>query len=81
MLSFHTVHRLIATAVVVASKHWEEYLPTNAAFALAAGIPLIELNMLERLFLMDIRWDLDISRLEVISTPLLYSFELSSVQL
>ena len=54
------VHRVVVTAIVVASKFFDDLFYTNKYLASVAGVPVEELNALEIAFLNRIRYNLDI---------------------
>jgi hypothetical protein len=57
-----TVHRLLVTAVVVATKSFDDVLYDNAHFAKVGGLDLCELNALELEFLRVLRFGVHVSR-------------------
>jgi hypothetical protein len=60
-LSSLTCHRFIIAAIAVASKGLCDTFCTNHLYAKVGGIPVTELNMLEREFLQAIDWRLTVS--------------------
>ena len=66
------VHRVWATAVLLAAKMYDDFLCTNARYAEVAGIPLAELNALETrmLALLDYRLFISADDFERFSQPL-----------
>eukprot|EP00755_Sulcionema_specki_P016733 Sspe_Gene.62731::Locus_35420_Transcript_3_3_Confidence_0.500_Length_1069::g.62731::m.62731 len=63
-LTAHTVHRLVLTALVVASKVVDDYSPCNAFAAALGGVDLENLNAMERTFLLALNFDVNISQEE-----------------
>jgi hypothetical protein len=61
-LSSLTCHRFVITAIAVSSKALCDAFCTNSLYARVGGIPVGELNMLEREFLRMIDWSLTVSR-------------------
>ena len=59
-----TVHRLFVTALVVAAKFYDDVYYSNLYYARVAGIPLKEMNLLERQFLALLNWNLTVSPAE-----------------
>ena len=60
-LTRNNVHRLFAASFVVASKFISDLYYSNKFYAKVAGLPLEELNNLERSFLTDLTFSLTIS--------------------
>ena len=60
-LSSLTCHRFIITSITVASKGLCDAFCPNALYARVGGIPVTELNVLERAFLAMIEWRLMVS--------------------
>lgn len=58
VLTGRNVHRLVVTAVVVASKMFDDFFFTNKYLAVVAGVSTEELNQLELRFLTKIRFSL-----------------------
>lgn len=50
-LTRHNVHRLLIISIMVASKFYEDIYIDNYSWSRIAGIPLEEINKLERKFL------------------------------
>ncbi|GJE95001.1 cyclin-domain-containing protein [Phanerochaete sordida] len=61
-LSSLTCHRFVITAIAVSSKALCDAFCTNSVYARVGGIPVGELNMLEREFLRMIDWSLTCTR-------------------
>ncbi|PCH43575.1 cyclin-domain-containing protein [Wolfiporia cocos MD-104 SS10] len=61
-LSSLTCHRFVITSVTVSSKALCDAFCTNSLYAKVGGIPLTELNLLEREFLRMIDWRLTCTR-------------------
>ncbi|KZT08398.1 cyclin-domain-containing protein [Laetiporus sulphureus 93-53] len=61
-LSSLTCHRFLITAVTVSSKALCDVFSSNSIYARVGGIPVAELNMLEREFLRMIDWQLTCTR-------------------
>ena len=59
-LSSLTCHRFVITAIAVSSKALCDAFCTNSLYARVGGIPVGELNMLEREFLRMIDWTLTV---------------------
>jgi hypothetical protein len=59
-LSPLNVHRLFATAFVIASKFVSDLYYSNKFYAKVAGVGLSELNTLERIFLTELRYSLNL---------------------
>ncbi|KZT70908.1 cyclin-domain-containing protein [Daedalea quercina L-15889] len=57
-----TCHRFVITAITIASKTFCDVFSVNAVYAKVGGIPVDELNMLEREFLRMIDWNLTCTR-------------------
>ena len=69
-LSSLTCHRFIIASVVVSSKGLCDTFCTNELFAKVGGIPITELNVLEREFLSMIDWRLMVcTYLTIITLP------------
>ncbi|CCM00063.1 uncharacterized protein FIBRA_02090 [Fibroporia radiculosa] len=60
-LSSLTCHRFVITSITVSSKALCDAFSTNTLYAKVGGIPVTELNMLEREFLRMIEWQLTVS--------------------
>lgn len=56
-----TIHRLLATSVVLSAKFHDDVYYSNAYYAKVCGLSLKELNMLEALFIKMLNWKLDVS--------------------
>jgi len=56
-----SVHRLLATSVVVAAKFHDDVYYSNAFYAKVSGISLTQMNALEVAFLKCIEWKLNVS--------------------
>lgn len=61
-LSSLTCHRFLITSIAVSSKALCDVFCTNSLYAKVGGIPVTELNMLEREFLRMIEWRLTCTR-------------------
>ena len=61
VLTSLTCHRFVIAAIVVSSKCFCDVFSSNSIYAKVGGIPLAELNMLEREFLKVIKWNLTVS--------------------
>lgn len=61
-LSSLTCHRFVITSIAVSSKALCDAFCTNSLYAKVGGIPIAELNMLEREFLRMIDWQLTCTR-------------------
>jgi len=61
-LSSLTCHRFIIASITVSSKGLCDVFCTNNLYAKVGGIPVTELNLLEREFLQAIDWHLTVSR-------------------
>ncbi|KAH9920074.1 cyclin-domain-containing protein [Fomitopsis serialis] len=61
-LSSLTCHRFVIAAITIASKTFCDVFCTNSVYAKVGGIPVDELNMLEREFLRMIDWQLTCTR-------------------
>ncbi|EPS97638.1 hypothetical protein FOMPIDRAFT_1166301 [Fomitopsis schrenkii] len=57
-----TCHRFVITAITIASKTFCDVFSVNAIFAKVGGVPVDELNVLEREFLRMIDWKLTCTR-------------------
>lgn len=64
-ISYHNVHRLMAVALMVASKFYEDLPYSNRSWAKIVGMPLRELNSAESNLLSSLNYELDI-KLETI---------------
>lgn len=58
---YKNAHRLILTAVLVASKVHLDDLFSNEYYAMVGGVTLGEINTLEREFLSGIKWDISVT--------------------
>ena len=65
VLSHQNIHRLIATAVLIADKFYDDDGCSNKGFADSAGVHLLELNKVEINFLIAIGFELHVSQKEV----------------
>ena len=61
VLSSLTCHRFVIASIVVSSKCLCDTFSSNSVYAKVGGIPIAELNMLEREFLRVIEWKLTVS--------------------
>jgi hypothetical protein len=61
VVSSSSIHRLLATSLVVSVKFHEDLYYSNAYYARVAALSLKELNSLEVTFLCWLNWDLDVS--------------------
>mmetsp|Transcript_20065 Transcript_20065/g.34548 ORF Transcript_20065/g.34548 Transcript_20065/m.34548 type:complete len:222 (+) Transcript_20065:318-983(+) len=61
VLTHHTVHRLLLTAIMLSAKFLDDTYYNNAYYAKVGGLPLSELNSLELHFLAMIRFNLSIT--------------------
>lgn len=68
VLSSLTCHRFVIAAIAVSSKCLCDAFCSNSVYAKVGGIPVAELNVLEREFLRMIDWKLTVS---ILSFPLL----------
>ena len=57
VINSHSIHRLLLTSVVVATKFHDDHLFKNSFYARVGGVELQELNFLEREFLAMIQYD------------------------
>lgn len=69
-LSSLTCHRFLITSIAVSSKALCDVFCTNSLYAKVGGIPVTELNMLEREFLRMIEWRLTVSTFPLAVIPL-----------
>lgn len=60
-LSSLTCHRFVITAITLSSKALSDAIRPNTLYAKVGGIPVAELNVLEREFLQMIDWRLTVS--------------------
>ncbi len=68
VLSSLTCHRFVITSICVSSKCLCDVFHSNSVYAKVGGIPVTELNVLEREFLRMIDWNLTVSLLVLPST-------------
>ena len=61
VLSSLTCHRFVIASIVVSSKCLCDAFSSNSVYAKVGGIPVAELNVLEREFLRMIDWNLTVS--------------------
>jgi hypothetical protein len=64
-LSETTVHKLLFTALVLATKFFDDFHSTNEAYAAVGGIRLNELNALEVEFLKCLGWKMNVQPAEL----------------
>lgn len=69
VLSSLTCHRFVISSIAVSSKCLCDAFHSNSVYAKVGGIPLAELNVLEREFLRMIDWKLTVSILSYPSHP------------
>jgi hypothetical protein len=74
-LSSLTCHRFIIASIAVSSKGLCDSFCTNALYARVGGIPVTELNDLEREFLLAIDWRLTVRQISALP-PIHPSYEL-----
>lgn len=55
-ISYKNVHRIVAIAVLIGLKTTNEYVYTNTWYSHILGLHLTEVNLLERQFLKDVDW-------------------------
>jgi hypothetical protein len=55
-----SIHRLLATSVMIAAKYHDDVYYSNSYYAKVAGIPVKEINRLEACFLSLIKWQLGV---------------------
>jgi len=73
-LSSLTCHRFIIASITVCSKGLCDSFCTNALYARVGGIPVTELNVLEREFLRAIDWRLTVRQISAFHSLLLRTF-------
>ena len=61
ILNKYNIHRILISAILVAIKYNEDQIYDNVYFSKVAGVPVSELNYLERKFLEIINYDLFVS--------------------
>mmetsp|Transcript_12878 Transcript_12878/g.32163 ORF Transcript_12878/g.32163 Transcript_12878/m.32163 type:complete len:193 (+) Transcript_12878:317-895(+) len=59
------VHRLYMTSLLLAGKYWDDHCCPNGFYAQVAGVPLEEVNQLERAMLLDLSYDMSFTTGEV----------------
>lgn len=62
-ISSLTIHRFLISAICCGSKALSDSFATNSRYARVGGVELIEMNALEREFLLAINWRLAVSDL------------------
>ena len=72
-LSSQNIHRVLLTALVLASKWQDDNVFSTSDYALVGGVSIVELKRLERSFLIDIDWDLHVTANQYAN----YEFEFS----
>lgn len=70
-ISSLTIHRFLISAICCGSKALSDSFATNSRYARVGGVDLVEMNALEREFLMAINWRLAVR--SIISEPLCFS--------
>ena len=61
ILNKYNIHRILISAILVAIKYNEDQIYDNVYFSKVAGVPVSELNYLERKFIEIINYDLFVS--------------------
>ena len=61
ILNKYNIHRILISSILVAIKYNEDQIYDNVYFSKVAGVPVSELNYLERKFLEIINYDLFVS--------------------
>lgn len=56
-----SIHRLLATSIIVAAKFHDDIFYSNSHYAKVTGLPVKELNFLEACFVKLLRWQLQVS--------------------
>merc|ERR1719197_1026746 len=59
------VHRMLLVAILVAAKAHHDSVPRNSDFARAAGLPLSEMNRLERALISGVDWHVVVTKTDV----------------
>lgn len=60
-INTYSIHRLLATSIVVAAKFHDDVYYSNKHYASVAGLSVTELNYLEACFVEGLRWQLQVS--------------------
>jgi len=62
MVTSYNVHRLVLTSILVAAKFYDDIHFKNSHYANVGGISVMEINILEKIFLNELNFDLHVGK-------------------